>query len=160
MYATWTLSASCLYEAGFSGSWCLESSARHLIPHEDYGVVVVKALIPWGPREAPPSSSMCMMWGMSWFSSRVWCLQFPYWRSELTAGSPCRAYCCSLLLSNILISTYTHLYMYTFLRCWRKAGHWTFGWVKCKGQMCKMFCTSFIIVVWSCVWPCVYTAVD
>ncbi len=123
MYVTWILSASCLHKAGFSSIWCLVfvavSSPRPYIWYcmwiMDWsgwwwGVGWGKAVMPWGPREAPPNSSMCVMWGMNWFSSRVWCLQFLYWGSRPTAGSPCLAYCCSLLHSNTFITTYTHTY--------------------------------------------------
>lgn len=86
----------------------------------------VKMWYPCGPTEAPPSSTMCVMWGMSWFSSRVHCLWFPYWGSRPTAGSPCLAYCCSLLHSGTLITRHTHtptcIHSYT-LGCWRVAGH-------------------------------------
>lgn len=49
-----------------------------------------------GPREA-----MCVMRGMSWFSSRVWCVTVPLTEGPgSTAGSPCLAYWCSLTHSS------------------------------------------------------------
>lgn len=86
-----------------------------------------KAVIPWGPGEAPPSWTMCVMRGMSWFSSRVWCLQFNLlrvWSRQLAPHAWHTA-----TVKHIHHYMDTHLYMYMLLGCWRITVHWYLWWL-------------------------------
>lgn len=152
MYATWILSASYLHGAEFSVVDVrsrFESSAIHLIPHVDYGLVGSKALI-HGAQERPLQVQPCV-WCEEWVGSAPgsgaysFLTEGPGWQLALHAwhtAAPQHTH-----------HIYTHPCMYAFLGCCRIACPlllivWMVGSVNCRGKtlsMCQMYLANIAI---------------